>query len=279
MSNDGSGRDISIPSFLMTKMDSDTVKTVLKDNKPVLMELSWGHSLKEYVEYDVFVTPHDVNANEFLTQFKHGALALGDKARLTPHMYIHDGDTFGCRNNHADVGGSNACDTLCTNNGRYCATHPLLSPSDNANVTGADVVRESLRRICIWETYADEMPGSAAKWWNYVEEFHRRCMTQDYFAKDACIRDVYKYAQIDSSEIDSCMVESGDTTDDGVNTFLDRALQAQQKHGVVMLPSAYINDMSLDASLTTQNLFSAICGQFQTGAAPEVCTRRQERSA
>jgi len=41
MADDGSGLDITIPSFLLFKQDADPIKDYLKQNKIVRAEISW----------------------------------------------------------------------------------------------------------------------------------------------------------------------------------------------------------------------------------------------
>ena len=50
--------------------------------------------------------------------------------------------------------GVSNCGSLCTNRGRYCMTDPDFDTK--AGVSGADVVRESLRQKCIWNIYGGE---------------------------------------------------------------------------------------------------------------------------
>ena len=53
MADDGSGADISIPSFLMFKRDADSVKDELMQNRPVQIEMAWSlPSPDDRVEYD-----------------------------------------------------------------------------------------------------------------------------------------------------------------------------------------------------------------------------------
>ena len=62
---------------------------------------------------------------------------------FTPYYYIYDGIRSGCQGES----GENQCYNLCSNNGRYCAVDP-----DNdldVGVSGADVVAESLKYMCI----------------------------------------------------------------------------------------------------------------------------------
>ena len=42
------------------------------------------------------------------------------------------------------------CDSLCTNNHRYCAMDPEYD-IDIGIILGANMVRESLRRIYVWK--------------------------------------------------------------------------------------------------------------------------------
>lgn len=141
MADDGSGSDISIPSFLLFKQDADPIKDTLKANNIVRVEMKFSLPTPDSrVEYDFWTTPKDFTSRNIEGNFKSAALALGKDAFFTPHMYIYDGETAGCRNSL----GHNDCFTLCTNSGRYCATDP--DDDLESGLSGADVVKESLRR-------------------------------------------------------------------------------------------------------------------------------------
>jgi hypothetical protein len=267
MADDGSGSDISIPSFLMFKTDADAVKTELKANRPVQMEMAWSlPTPDDRVEYDLWSVPTDVVSRDFLNNFKNAAVSLGQKAYFTPHQYIYDGIRSHCQGND----GQNMCYNLCTNNGRYCATDP-----DNnleQGISGADVVRESLRRICIWKHYG-EQDGVGAQWWDYVVEFMSRCNTPDYFMNEDCVRDAYKHSGVDGSLIDRCMKDSGGLESDAPNAFLDLEITAQNARGVVVLPTAFVNTAAIRGALTVSNVFTAICAGYAAGTVPEICQK------
>jgi hypothetical protein len=58
--DDGSGADITIPSFLMLKQDADPIKEKLKQNIIILMSLSWALPRPDdRVEYDLWTSPKD----------------------------------------------------------------------------------------------------------------------------------------------------------------------------------------------------------------------------
>lgn len=265
MADDGSGGDISIPAFLMFKKDADAVKAEVRSNHMVQMEMAWKlPSPDDRVEYDLWTVPSDNVSKDFQRNFKEVAVALGDRAYFTPHMYVYDGIKSHCQG--AD--GKNMCFNLCTNNGRYCATDP-----DNdleKGTSGADVVTESLRRICIWKQYG-EVDGIGVEWWDYVAEFMHRCDTPDFFANPDCIKDAYKHSNIDEGMVDRCMRDSGGLEKDAPNAFLDLEISAQTQRGVVVLPTAFVNTAAIRGSLSVASIFDAICAGFLDGTEPAIC--------
>jgi hypothetical protein len=158
---------------------------------------------------------------------------------------------------------------MCTNNGRYCATDP-----DNDldhGISGADVVKESLRRICIWKHYG-EADGVGKEWWDYVGEFMERCDRPDYFANEDCVKDAYKHSGVKKDIIDECMADSGGTTeDDAPNILLESELQHQLEMGVVILPSLFVNGIALRGATSRDTVFGAICHSFGEDLQPEIC--------
>lgn len=267
MADDGSGTDITIPAFLMFKHDSDSAKTEMKNNVMVQIEMAWSlPSPDDRVEYDLWTVPTEAVSRSFLKDFRDVSVGLGDRAYFTPHMFIYDGIKSGCQG----ANGQNQCYNLCTNNGRYCATDP--DNNLDKGISGADVVTESLRRICIWKHYG-EANGVGKEWWDYVNEFRERCDTPDFFTNDDCIRDAYKRAKVDDRIVDQCMRDSGGLEKDAPNAFLDTELDAQSQRGVVILPTAFVNTAALRGALTVANVFSAICAGYLTGTEPEVCTK------
>jgi len=266
MADDGSGTDITIPTFLMYKRDADAAKKVMKEDTIVQIEMAWSlPSPDDRVEYDLWTVPTEAVSRSFLKDFKAVASNLGDRAYFTPHMFIYDGMKSGCQGRD----GNNMCYSLCTNNGRYCATDP--DNNLDKGISGADVVNESLRRICIWKHYG-EADGIGIEWWDYVNQFGIRCDSPDFFTNDDCIRDAYKHAKVDDRVIDQCIRDSGGTEGDVKNMFLDTELETQVKQGVVVLPTAFVNTAALRGALTVPNIFAAICAGYLDGTEPDICT-------
>jgi hypothetical protein len=266
MADDGSGSDISIPSYLMFKHDADLVKEELLANRAVQIEMAWNlPNPDDRVEYDLWTTPSDIVSKDFLRSFKRIAQSLENHAYFTPHMYIYDGVRSQCQGSS----GQNYCANLCTNNGRYCATDP-----DNdleKGISGADVVRESLRRLCIWSNYGAS-DGIGKEWWDYVSIFNERCTAKpEYFMDKACINDAYKASKVDGKLIERCMEDSGGTDKDTTNSKLESELTAQTQRGVVVIPTAFVNTAAIRGALNVNNVFTAICSGYVDGTTPVAC--------
>jgi len=126
--------------------DLQIMAAVLKHNPKCPVGRTRPPVLAPLREYK-FKAIKEEKAPEAAAGSEEAAKALGKDAYFTPHMYIYDGVKTHCLNND----GENFCYNLCTNNGRYCATDP-----DNdldQGISGQDVVKESLRRLCIWAHY------------------------------------------------------------------------------------------------------------------------------
>lgn len=267
MADDGSGGDITIPAFLMFKVDADGVKKEVKNGGMVQLEMSWAMpSPDNKVDYELWTVPSEDVSKPFQKEWKDIAVSLGDHSKFTPHQYIYDGVKSRCHG--AD--GKNLCLNLCTNYGRYCATDP-----DNDlehGISGAEVVTESLRRICVWDHYG-EKDGIGLVYWDYIAEFLKRCDSDDFFANPDCIKDVYKHAKIDGEKIEDCMKNSGGTTSDHANYLLEREIDTANRRGVVVLPTMFVNTVALRGALQTSTVFSAVCAGFHEGSTPAICSK------
>ncbi|GMH92405.1 hypothetical protein TrVE_jg3634 [Triparma verrucosa] len=199
--------------------------------------------------------------------------ALGDSAYFTPHYQVFEGlpPREDC---HSGMFGS--CSTLCTNHGRYCAYDP-----DGLGVgnTGADVVAEALRRLCIWKHYSVGVDvGTGPKWWQYNLEFLNQCDNRLNYPSTydwTCASNVMLSVGIDKAVIEDCMEESGGTVDATENTLLQNEVEAWKNAGVTHEVSSEIgvNSVAISGAVTPQKTFAAICHGILDGTWPEVCTK------
>eukprot|EP00548_Thalassiothrix_antarctica_P007922 CAMPEP_0194139788 /NCGR_PEP_ID=MMETSP0152-20130528/9393_1 /TAXON_ID=1049557 /ORGANISM="Thalassiothrix antarctica, Strain L6-D1" /LENGTH=384 /DNA_ID=CAMNT_0038837747 /DNA_START=81 /DNA_END=1232 /DNA_ORIENTATION=+ len=277
MGDNGSGSDITIPSFLMFKQDADLIKAELIENHMVRLEMAWPLPNPDVrVEYELWTTPTDAIGRGFELQFKSAATALGNRAYFTPHMSVYDGIKMGCGSNRTDYDGVNPCSDLCSENGRYCSTDP---DGTDGGISGQDVVKESLRRECIWKVYGKD-DGIGKEWWEYVTAFHRNCggATDDgrydykHFADPHCIRNAISSAKIDSKKVEECEMESGRLDQDAPNTLFEEQLRFREKSGAVLLPSVFVNTALIRGTIEFATVFKAVCAGFRRGSEPQICS-------
>jgi hypothetical protein len=267
MADDGSGGDITIPAFLMFKMDAQAIiDEVQGQDSTVQVEMSWNLPHPDSkVSYELWTVPSEEVSKDFQKIWKDVAVKMGKKLYFTPHQYIYDGVKSRCQTSS----GRNICASLCTNNGRYCAMDP-----DNDmehGITGAEVVKEALRRICIWKHYGEDT-GIGTTYWDYISEFLKRCDTDDdFFASEDCVKDAFKHAKIDYSRIDQCMSDSGGLEGADKNLLLEKEIDAAGRVGVIVLPTMFVNSAPLRGGLTTNTVFNAVCAGFQENSEPDVC--------
>lgn len=263
LADDGSAVDISIPAFIMLKQDADSIKAEVKANSNVVMEMTSTQIPKtDQVEYELWTTPMDIVSREFLLEFKDAAQALSGHAQFTPRVYIYDGTKSGCRG----VDGENQCYTLCTNAGRYCATDP-----DNdldSGISGADVVGESLRWLCILETFGYV---AGVEWWDYISNFIEGCASSEYFSNEKCGNDAMENAGIDPQVVSQCIGDYGGLDGDVPNKLLEEQLNLQQEQKIVIFPTFRVNNQVITGGLYSANALKAICAGFALGSSAPAC--------
>lgn len=267
MADDGSGYDITIPSVLLFKQDADPIKSFLKRKKTVRMELTWSLPNPDaHVEWDLWTSPTDYVSANFKNEFKAAVEAFGESASMTPHMYIYDGIAANCRNEDTQ---KSECFNLCTNEGRYCASDP-----DNDldyGISGADVVTESVRRLCIWKLYGDD--GIGIHWWNYIESFSKLCDTSEDFMTDECVQRAMAEADIEWDAVEQCIYDNGGLEDPATNELLQDQLDDKEKNGIVIMPVVYVNGVAVRGQLEFATIFKAICSGYAPGTEPDICDR------
>jgi len=285
MADDGSGSDITIPAFLMFKQDADPIIAELKKNHMVRLEMAWSRlNPQDRVEYELWDVVDDPRTNAFAKEFKKAALALGEHARFTPHLVVFDGIATGCHSETDPEGGNDVeqvdddlmeevmvevCQDMCTNQGRYCSAPP---DGEDSTITGRDIVRESLRRECIWYLYGHDN-GIGEEWWNYVATFNERCNNPEFFNNMDCIADSMKVANVDHEEVIDCEQQTGGYEDDKQNLLLQLQMDLIELSGVIILPAAFVNKEELRGSIEFATIFMAVCAGFTEGSEPLICNQ------
>ncbi|CAM9430404.1 unnamed protein product [Scytosiphon promiscuus] len=271
MADDGSGADILIPSFLMKKMDAAVIKTRLQAGASVQAEMTWSlPAPDDRVEWSLWTSAMDTSAAPFKRDFKEVVMTIGKSAQFTPYYVVYDGGSYGCTGS-----GAATCGSLCTNHGRYCMTDPDFDTK--TGVSGADVVKESLRQKCVWKKYGgQDAPlkdqGIGEKWWAYVNEFFSSCsVAGNRFNDENCVATAMAAAGVDKDVVDRCMSDSGGTDGDNVNNILEKELEEKGSKSIVIVPTVFVNNVAERGGISSAAVLSTICAGYKSGTAPDVC--------
>mmetsp|Transcript_29163 Transcript_29163/g.61908 ORF Transcript_29163/g.61908 Transcript_29163/m.61908 type:complete len:1302 (+) Transcript_29163:372-4277(+) len=218
----------------------------------------------DLVEYELWTTPTDIISRDFLLGFKESAQALSGYANFIPRLFISDGIQSGC----VGANGVNLCPDSCTNGGRYCATQH----HDEVGISGADIVAESMRWICIWDQLGYGSGGGVGvQWWEYISYFLSECVDPNTFDSEDCVSGAMNKAGIDPGEITLCIIDSGGLEGDVRNKFLEEQLYLKEDQGVTLVSTFRVNKNTIAGTLNPTTALEAICPGFKPGSAPSVC--------
>ncbi|GMH50852.1 hypothetical protein TL16_g00885 [Triparma laevis f. inornata] len=280
MGNDGVTGGVEITSVLIKKQDGERAREYFGSDHcshfTCVAKLTFSIAAPDdRVEWDLWEGSswYPERGGSPLVNFLPYVKALGDSAYFTPEYLIFEGLP---PNADCHSGGFGACSTLCTNHGRYCAYDP-----DGLAVgfTGADVVAEALRRLCIWKHYSvGEQTGIGEKWWEYSLEFLEQCDSRFNYPSIydwTCSSNVMLEVGIDKAVIEECMEESGGTMDATENLLLQQQVDAIKEAGISheLVHEVTVNLVSVSGAVDPVKTFKSICRGFLDGTWPEVCLK------
>lgn len=252
MADDGYGDSVKIPSLLISRFDGEKLLTNVQQG-PVMVELAWDIPRSDVVLADFWMSAGSRETNEFMNRFKYSAETLGYNLQFVPHYHVF-GLPVGSDQGH-----------LCIDKAsRYCAA----DPDGPGPLTGADVVREDLRQLCIWNVTARSQPGSTTgavysqEFWDYVVAFFHRCplgaQDKSHRFGEKCSFRLMRAAGLDVNSIRDC-------TERYSETLLD-----DQVRNVAWSPQALrLNGWRYSGPLDPQTVLQAICSGYANP--PKAC--------
>jgi len=197
--------------------------------------------------------------------------SLGNMVRFAPHYFFLDGLLYGCDGDNGD-----ACGNQCVSSGKYCAVDPEHNLTDG--ISGADVVRENLRQICIWRNV--NSTGNPQLWWKYINQFQKKCTEPNTFTIE-CSEKLMTDLGIKVDIVRECVTSSGGSNNhsSSTNALIEQELAARKEMGVYLLPSMiaenvpFVGSMNCPApaSLTECPALSFICSGYPQGSVPDAC--------
>lgn len=262
--------------MLIRKSDADSIKRAISHAQGVsnvMIKFDWGiPSPDGRVEWDLWQSSWDEHSMGILDNLEPMVAAFGARAFHTPHFVSYNGSKVGCHSKN----GENACGNMCLNRGRYCLLDPSPSHDQDTGASGADVVIENLRRLCLWQYASKKEPGIASNWWKYVKESDSLCGQDEMlFRQKSCTDKIMKKYGFDPVQVEKCMQPYGMNVD-AVNPILEKELQKQAELELLRLPALYVDGVHARGKIDPASAFSMICAGFGPHNPPEICSCAQQ---
>ena len=275
-------RNITIPAAFITKSDGQALKDLLHRGEAYVV-MDWADVLPKAtrVEWEFWSNSNDMCGavcdvqKEFIKEFVPAARELddGNWTAFTPHYIV-----WVCPPSYRD---SDECKSQCTHHGRYCTPDP--DGSIDKGYSGADIVAENLRQLCVFKLAA--AAGRPWVWWDYVTRFGEECTMAAGQYGPACAERIFgavgggkDWGSL--ADLHACV---GDVRADADNALMEAEMARQRGGGdtgeVYILPTLRINKRQYRGKLAYADVLRAICAALTAPSPPKVCTHAAGNSA
>ena len=276
MMDDGYSYSLRIPSIFIEKTDGEKLIEYLTSSDTnknnIVLTITFDVPKSMNFEYSFWLSTSNRNSFRLVREYEPFYRKISDKSKFVPHYNIWTCENC-ARNNFTLETPDN-----CISGGRYCC----IDPDGRGPATGAQVVLEDLRQICIYRTNSD-------LWWNYMMKFDSECI--DIQVVVDCSNKIMKELNIDLVKVNACYegsfvkknknYEVDEDIDD--NLILMNETRAIRQMGIQFWPTVTINNASYKGNIEGKNVFEAVCSSFPADSLPENCyealgVQRNEKS-
>lgn len=191
-----------------------------------------------------------------------------------PSYYLQDGRNEGCRvmNELTQLEEPNPemdCSQNCTNYGRYCAGEVPQEGDLAERITGAEIVTESLRQLCVWVVYGKTGGSNMLHFFRYVNDLlFEQC--HHPFSKN-CTYSVMDRIEVSPHFIERCMNHTHGLDADDMNPYLREQVDKSRDITSAMVPRLKIGNYWYTGEETTGEIFRAVCANYPADKQPLAC--------
>lgn len=261
MTDDGFSYSLRIPSIFIDKKDGDLLYQYLSSPNPqkndVVLTITFDSDKSDKIEVIFWLSTSNRNSFRLVREFDKYYQQMKNDVLFNPHYAI-----WPCPDCYA-TNYTKSMDN-CLSGGRYCCP----DPDGNGPATGAHVVQEDLRQLCIFQNYPD-------LWWSYMKKFDSLCNI-DLQIVEECTYNLMISMNINETKIKKCFNESFiKNGNSDFNVFIDdnHILKSERnlflQNGIQFWPSVSINNDSFKGNVEGEQIFEAICSKFNN--VPEYC--------
>ena len=252
MVDDGTGKNISITSVLISLEDGsailDQIKQWKRDNVITCVQLQASFDLKhpdDKVEYEYYYSSSDDKSLDFIQSFGDYHFKIIQNLKFTPRYVSWTWKSCS----------KQVKDKHWFTDGQYCVVHT----TESAQFFGRQFLYENLREKCL-HNYAEKINRSYI-WWDYMKEIYLECRNR---LDLECSKYVLKKIEVDFDIINDCVKDSfeGDDHTTADNKILREEQKNWKERGPSFYPAMKINDDTYRGALIPEFVFGAICTAF-----------------
>lgn len=263
MVDDGYSYSLRIPSIFIQKRDGEKLISYLTSSDQqktnVVLTVTFDVIKTNNLEYSFWLSTSNRNSFKLVRDFEPYYRKISDKTRFVPHYNIWTDEV--CARSNFTL----PTPDTCISGGRYCS----IDPDGRGPATGAQVVLEDLRQLCIFRTQPD-------LWWDYMIKFDNECL--EIQVANECSTKIMDLLSIDKKAVDKCFEESfvnqkNEVVDHEIhdNRILSNESRIIRQMGIQFWPSVTINNVSYKGNIEGRNVFEAVCSLFPSEKIPENC--------
>jgi len=252
MSDNGSGGNLFIPTFMIDKKDGNEIKSFAgRNDSDVQLKLSFDVEKRTRVNLRVVYSSDNAKALNFFADFAtYGKKFNRTTLNFRPHFVL-----WYCT--ECLLNGYNESNEDCLSGGRYCAP----DPDGSGALTGRDVVLEDLRQLCLLSSFANS-EFKYPYWFQYMAKYNSTCRSN---ITESCSYSIMQEIPGSVAAVQQCIRDSA--KDSGDLTLVDNTLlrkEVRYLSGMTssIYPAMILNNHTYRGDWEGLQLAQTICSSY-----------------
>lgn len=253
-------QEVRIPSILIHNDDGNTIKQAIASDNRVEVSMTWKLSEENgEVVWQIWADAHWFKESALVADLEPIVGYLGPKSDFVFNPLISSVYEVGCGDPSVN------CDNRCLND-TYCAY------SQETDVTGVDIVRETLFQHCVYELA--NQTGMHGLFFAFIKEWRDTCAQNPKTFHGECSEKLIAKLHPEHEILDTCL------TDKLEYQTLYSFLRERYEEGALLNPTIQVNPQMFKGSKSCDplengagcELLNLVCKAFKDGERPCGCS-------
>ncbi|EGR33420.1 pa domain protein [Ichthyophthirius multifiliis] len=246
--DDGMGEQIQIPSIIIGYKVGKALKKWLENKQnqgKVQLSIEFVEQKFEQTNYKIWISLPSKYANRLIYQTSKIQKKIGENKLFFEPVY----QIFSLLEQEQNEN--------CIQKGKFCAKDPDLPtekgkiPTSSTIATGADIVNEVIRQLCIFQQ-------ESSLWWDYWRNFAIQCNKPQLY-KECSYQITMTMENVNVEVLEQCVKANSESN----SPLLSKQLLLQEQFKIRGWPSLTINNQIYRGNIIPDNIFEALCNSIQ----------------